>query len=472
MKLHKLVSLALSLIGVIAALGAVLAATASATAALPRSGASVTVKVLVDGSATATLKQLSTLNGQLLQDYGAFSLWIAPGAQAASLADQPGVSQPYDFDSIGLRGGAINTRAGQPDVPAGLREVAGRGPQFWMVQFAGPIKAEWLKQLEEAGLEVVIYMPSNAYVVWGAAPAEKLTLLAAGNPMIQWSGAYHPAYRLSPSLREIAVKPDAAGMVDVTVQFYTTAAMPDSLKNLLKLGGAVYRPPERILGFTNISLQVPANRLIEIANWSDVFNVEPWVTPHKLDEAQDQILAGNVVSTSGAVLPNSPGYINWLASLSFPAAPSSYPIVDIVDDGIDQGNAGSVLHPDFHELGVLANPDRINYIGNCTADATGNGVAGHGNLNAGIVGAYNNLAGFPYVDANGYRLGLGVSPYGRMAGTKIFRNSGSYDASHCGGTDAGVVAASYNAGAQLTSNQLGRGCGRCIRHICASLRIS
>ena len=248
-------------------------------------------------------------------------------------------------------------------------------------------------------------------------------------------------------------------MVDVTVQFYTTAAMPDSLKNLLKLGGAVYRPPERILGFTNISLQVPANRLIEIANWSDVFNVEPWVTPHKLDEAQDQILAGNVVSTSGAVLPNSPGYINWLASLSFPAAPSSYPIVDIVDDGIDQGNAGSVLHPDFHELGVLANPDRINYIGNCTADATGNGVAGHGNLNAGIVGAYNNLAGFPYVDAHGYRLGLGVSPYGRMAGTKIFRNSGSYDASHCGGTDAGVVAASYSAGAQLTSNSWGADVG-------------
>ena len=98
--------------------------------------------------------------------------------------------------------------------------------------------------------------------------------------------------------------------------------------------------------------------------------------------------------------------------------------MDIVDDGIDQGNASNVLHPDFHELGVLANPDRINYIGNCTTDATGNGVAGHGNLNAGIVGAYNNLAGFPYVDANGYRLGLGVSPYGRMAGTKIFRNSG------------------------------------------------
>ena len=216
------------------------------------------VKVLVDASATSALKQLATPGGQLLRAYDAFSLWIVPAAQAASLSDRPGVSLHDDFDSIELRAGAIDTRAAQPDVPADLREVAGQGPQFWMVQFAGPIKAEWLKQLQEVGLAVVIYMPNNAYVVWGRAPAEKLTLLSAGNPMIQWSGAYHPAYRLSPSLREIAAKPDAVKVVDVTVQFYTTAATPDSLEKLLKIGGAVYRSPERILGFTNISLQVPA----------------------------------------------------------------------------------------------------------------------------------------------------------------------------------------------------------------------
>ena len=460
MRPPKIMSLVICLSGVAAALGVVLAATASAAPALPRSSASLkawpdSVKVLVDAGAMATLKQISTPGSQLLQDYGAFSLWIVPRAQAAQLTDRPGVSLQSDSDSIELRAGAIDTRADQPDVPADLREAAGRGPQFWMVQFAGPIKAEWLRQIEEAGLEVVIYMPNNAYVVWGTAPAERLARLAANNPMIQWSGAYHPAYRLSPALRETAGKPDTGKMVDVTVQFYTTAAAPDSLNNLLTLGGTVYKSPERILGFTNISLQVPENRLIEIANWSDVFNVEPWVAPRRLDEVQDQILAGNVISTSGMVLPDSPGYLNWLASKGFPTTPSSYPIVDIVDDGIDQGNASNVLHPDFHELGVLASPDRISTIGNCTTDAAGNGVGGHGNLNAGIVGAYNNLAGFPYVDASGYRLGLGVSPYGRMAGTKIFDNFGGYDISNCGSTDAGVVAASYNAGAQLTSNSWG-----------------
>ncbi len=57
-------------------------------------------------------------------------------------------------------------------------------------------------------------------------------------------------------------------------------------------------------------------------------------------------------------------------------------MIDIVDDGVDQGNASNVLHPDFHELGLIGNPDRVSYIGDCTTDPNGNGVGGHGNINA------------------------------------------------------------------------------------------
>ena len=223
-----------------------------------------------------------------------------------------------------------------------------------MVQFAGPIKGEWLTQLQAEGLEVVMYMPNNAYVVWGAALADKLAAARASNNMIQWTGAYHPAYRLSPALTEVASKAATAAMVDVTVQFYTTGGTADSVEQLLKLGGQVYKSTERILSFTNLTLQVPADKLVDLANQADVFNVEPWSAPHKMDEIQDQILAGNVISSGGAVVPNSPGYLAWLATKGFPTTPSSYPIVDIVDDGIDQGNVSNVLHPDFHELGVLA----------------------------------------------------------------------------------------------------------------------
>ncbi|HEX2911743.1 MAG TPA: S8 family serine peptidase, partial [Chloroflexia bacterium] len=134
--------------------------------------------------------------------------------------------------------------------------------------------------------------------------------------------------------------------------------------------------------------------------------------------------------------------------------PSDYPVVDIVDDGIDNGT-DTPLHPDFYQSGDKNKPDRLVYNNNCTTDATADGQGGHGNLNAGIVGAYNDKTGSPFQDANGYSYGLGVSPYSRIAGTKIFRNSGSYDVSGCAGTDEGVVARSYNSGATITSDSWG-----------------
>ena len=95
------------------------------------------------------------------------------------------------------------------------------------------------------------------------------------------------------------------------------------------------------------------------------------------------------------------------------------------------------------------------YNQNCTTDPLADGLAGHGNLNAGIVGGYNNSIGIPYQDSLGYRLGLGVSPYGRLGGTKIFNNAGNFDLASCGNTEQGVIAASFNAGAKITSNSWG-----------------
>lgn len=427
--------------------------------AFAQNSSSGTVKILVDASQPALLQELSAQAAELLQDYGSFSLWRIPAASLPDYAGRPGLAAPLDIDRIWLRGAAIDTPAGEPTVPAGLRQALSDSPQLWLVQFVGPIRDEWLETLAEIGLEAVIYMPNNAYVVWGdVASLARLSALVEGDPAFQWSGAYHPAYRLSPQL-EAAATSGAGEMVDVSVQFYRTDQTTQSIAALLAISGRAYQSPSQVLGFTNISLQVPANRLIELANAPDVFNIEPWVAPQPRDEVQNQIIAGQITTSGGMVVPSGPGYLDWLASKGFPTTPASYPIVDVVDDGLDQGNAASVLHPDFYEFGSTSNPDRVIYISDCTTDPSGNAVGGHGNLNAGIIGSYNNLSGAPYEDAGGYLIGLGVSPYGRIAATKIFRNTGGYDVSQCGGTETGVVAASYLAGAAFTSNSWGANTG-------------
>ncbi|MHB8646092.1 MAG: S8 family serine peptidase, partial [Thermomicrobiales bacterium] len=243
--------------------------------------------------------------------------------------------------------------------------------------------------------------------------------------------------------------------VAVTVEFYRTANTAASVASLLALGGTVFHPAHDAGNLVDISLDVPGNQLVAIANRADVFNVEPFTTPGKRDEVQDQIVAGNVTAAGGNIVPTGPGYRAWLASKGFSTVPADYPIIDVVDDGIDNGTT-SPLHPDFYQLGSKSNPSRLIFNNNCTTDLKADGQAGHGNLNVGIVGAYNDKSGYPYIDGNGYDIGLGVSPYGRIAGTKIFQNgAGTFDESACGGTDQGTVLAAYTAGARITSNSWG-----------------
>lgn len=421
--------------------------------------AAATEKLIVDAADSAALAQLAAQRAELLADYGAFSLWRVAAAQAPALRLRAGVSAQPDFDTIPLRGAVIDTRPGALDhvVPPGLRQSLVASQQFWIVQFVGPVRDDWLKHLSSLGLEIVSYLPHNAYVVWGdAAALAQVDEWASKDSAVQWTGPYHPAYRLAPSLQALAA---AETLVQVTVQFYTTAAVDQSLARLLALGGPPVKAPEKILTFTNLTLPLPASQLAAVANWPDVFNVEPWSAPVRHDEIQGQIVAGNIISSAGNIVASGPGYLAWLATKGFTTTAAAYPLVSVVDDGIDNGSTNP-LHPDFHTLGVLTATSRLLFNTNCTSDASANAVGGHGNINAGIIAAYNNLSGAPHVDANGYRLGLGISPYGRVGGTKIFRNvGGSYDDSGCGGTDSGVVQASYAAGAAFTSNSWGADVG-------------
>ncbi|GIV98118.1 MAG: hypothetical protein KatS3mg057_2775 [Herpetosiphonaceae bacterium] len=336
------------------------------------------------------------------------------------------------------------------------QQQRGDGSQFWSVQFVRPIKDAWLAQLRSAGLELVSFFPNNGYVVWGdQASLARLDALAASSKVIEWTGPYLPSSRLAPSLHQIASGQHPDEKIAVTVQFYTTKDIGSSLARLRALAGRIHDRPARVLDFTNITLELPAGQLMAVAGWPDVFSIEPWITPTRLDEVQGQLIAGNITRSGKSVVPAGPGYLSWLASKGFPTNPERYPIVDIVDDGLDQGDAQYVLHPDFHMFGSLANPDRVSYIVNCTTDSSGNGIGGHGTINAGIVAGYNNGVGTLYQDAGGYRLGLGISPYGRISATKVFQNSGIWDTLGCGGTDQDVVGASYTSGAAITSNSWG-----------------
>ncbi|MFN8454312.1 MAG: S8 family serine peptidase [Anaerolineae bacterium] len=407
-------------------------------------------KILVDAADQETLTQLANSGAELLVEYEAFSLWrVAPG-QAARVRHQGALQSQPDFDLIFLRGGQqIDTRLKEPEpsVAANLRQQDSQGAEMGLVQFIGPIKDEWLAALTKFGLEVVSYLPHNAYVVWGESARAKLRQLAGENKFIQWIGPYQPAYRLEPSLRQAAAARQAAELIPVTVQFYTTGQTQQSRQRLQTLAGTPWRSMS-ILNFTNVTLPLPAGKLIEVANWPDVFNIEPWVTPQLFDERQDQIIAGNI-SGNG---PSAPGYLNWLASKGFTQTNQFDFVVDISDSGLDNGGA-LPNHFGLYELGNFARPSRVVYNrleGTPHANSTLNGVDGHGTINAHIVAGYNNLSGFPHTDSAGFHYGLGVAPFVKVGSSVIFDPSTFTFPNY-----ANLQARAYQAGARLSNNSWG-----------------
>ena len=175
------------------------------------------------------------------------------------------------------------------------------------------------------------------------------------------------------------------------------------------------------------------------------------------DEVQGQIVASHF--DGGRTGPSGPGYKTFLDAKGFSTDPNAYPIVGVDDDGAGDGTiTNGAGDPTFTRLGD-GTTTRLAYIGNCTTDPNGGGVGGHGHINTSIVGGYDVRAGFPFRDADGFQLGMGINPYGRMGMTKMFRNSGTFDESGCGGTNAGLIATAYGAGARISSNSWG--CSGC-----------
>jgi len=339
---------------------------------------------------------------------------------------------------------------------------AGKGKRLMLVQFAAPPVDGDLSLVTGAGASLVQYIPENAYIIWGDdATQSALKSVKEKNTIIQFLDDYHPLYALSPRLDSSL---GDSSSVDVTVQFYNYGEEARAAaEQLAKSASRVIEPPcEAVYGrYINVRIAMPGNTLSQIASLPGVVTVEPYVEPRLCCERQDQTVAGNL---NGALTqPSGPGYLTWLASLSFPTTPSSYPIVDVVDDGFDNGNATNPANSEFREFNnpnptpTPPTPSRVQYaqIAPAASGITApNGIDGHGNINISIVGGYNNGTGSPAnLDGSGYHYGLGVSPYGRLASTKIFKDGGVWGGTT--NTESQLVNNQYNAGVRISSNSWG-----------------
>jgi hypothetical protein len=399
--------------------------------------------------------QLAATGGQLLADYGSFQLWRAP-LTTPVLANRLHTISAENFDVIELNAGPLDTST---VVGTAAKQTLGRfpGQRLHLVQFLGPIKPEWLATLEATGVRVVHYVPQNAYLVRGDAPAlAAVQALARAVDYVQWEGEYADPYKLHPRTQTAV----AAAFSASSAAWYAVQLVEDAAANaatfalLAQWQSAAPRQEYRLLGYVNLLAQLTAAQVTELAAQPEVVSIRPHVARKRRDERQGQILAGNLAGN----VPSDPGYLAWLTSKGFTQEQfdASGFVVDVTDSGLDNGSL-SPGHFGLYRTGQPAAGARVAYArleGTANAGSTIAGCDGHGNLNAHIIGGFNDLSGFPHVDAAGYRYGLGICPFVKVGSSVVFDTSNFTDPNY-----PNLAARAYRDGARVSNNSWGADTG-------------
>jgi subtilisin family serine protease len=296
----------------------------------------------------------------------------------------------------------FDPRAGEPAIPAEQRTAYAPGQQgFYLVQFVGPVRDEWLDDLRAAGVAFIQYQASFAYIV--RMPPE-LVPVAQGRPFVRAVVVYHAAYRISPSLLQRTQPPveigraraqrfQAAALIDnVEAVVYDDGRLDETLAEIKHLGGVVVQqfPSGPTSSFVTVIFAAPPPSVTPIAQlpavlWMNYSSPVPGLD----DEVSDQIVSGNHV----AGVPFT-GYNAWLGTSGVTGAGV---LAAVVDSGMDTNN-NATAHLDIR--GRIA--AFVPYAGAAATDTDG-----HGTHVGGVV-AGNAANGT--TDAGGFLYGLGVAP--------------------------------------------------------------
>jgi len=362
------------------------------------------------------------VHAELIGDYGSFKVMAVDEAALASL---PADAQHDDYNQILLNAGVIDTASAHGQTLRGM-DAQATGKRFHIVQFAGPIKPEWVTDLQASGVQIVTYIPNNAYIVYGSTEAmQGLQRQISSSPAIQWNGEYLTDYKINPAVNAVA-KPSSlrhgpseeepAFTIQLIKDDEVNGDTLDLIRTLQSRNGTI----RESLGYVNVVAYLTRDDLYQIATRPDVLSIMPRLTPHKMDERQDMILAGQLTGNA----PTGPGYLNWLAGKGFTQAQftASGFGVDVSDSGMDNGTQ-TPNHFGLYTGGSYGAASRVVYNrleGTPNSGSTIQGCDGHGTLNTHIIAGYSNKTAAPFTDAAGFTHGLGVAPFVKVGSSVVF----------------------------------------------------
>ncbi|HEV7645126.1 MAG TPA: S8 family serine peptidase [Pyrinomonadaceae bacterium] len=336
--------------------------------------------------------------GSVVEDYGSFVIVSS--------------SKKVNLTRSGLDGAPLETTVNLPgksfepinNPPAEtLRSAEGLGGRnYYIVQFAGTIKGEWMESLRSVGVDFLQYLPNNAYFIYADGEAVQKTI---SHSRVRWVGGFTPDAKLPSVLLDklSAAKNRTQPRSDLTpleitrknsavfdVAVFARADVDQIGADIANsFGGNVKHVIHLPNNFFNVvRVEMPVDQVERLASIPDVIRIDDYSTPKIEDERSAHIVSGNYTN---ATTISGPGY-NPLTQFGVNGTNVT---ISMVDDGVSIPGTGGFY---ITSGNTLDGPLR-----GSTSGASG----GHGHLNASII---SGDAPFGGLDPTGHNYGMGVAP--------------------------------------------------------------
>ncbi|MBI4670411.1 MAG: S8 family serine peptidase [Chloroflexi bacterium] len=276
---------------------------------------------------------------------------IVAGITVSDVAAQKSAAPIY------LKAGTFTPAVGEK-LPLGadlrLAETEGLRDGYYLVQFRGPVRAQWKKQVTDTGADLLGYIPDYAFKV--RATAAQANAIAQFKTVV-FVGAWQPGYKIGSDLKR-----DGTRLYRVQLERRTDASA--NAAAIRETGARLLSPAARLMYVAADSAQLHA-----IARIPDVAYIENFALNVKHnDSGAGQILGSNVV--------NANGY------------DGSTQTVAVADTGIGGGTAATA-HTDIPATRVTAIYNWPGTAGGCFQSITDDGAvdvdSAHGTHTSGSV---------------------------------------------------------------------------------------
>ncbi|MBI2925853.1 MAG: S8 family serine peptidase [Verrucomicrobia bacterium] len=282
--------------------------------------------------------------------------------------------------------------AAAPQTPALEAPASG----LYLLQFTNRLATVWRDQLRAAGVELLHYVPDDAFVAHvNAARLSTLRRL----PFVQWVGPFQAKHKVHPKLAA-ALTANLRGRVPIKLLARPGATGVELAAVAKTLRGNLRH--RKLSAGTFFEGEADAAILLALAKSPAVLWIERSARMKLFDEVATKVVAGET---------DSPGTFAAVHELGFDGRGVA---VAVADSGLDSGDKED-MHPD-----LLDHVDALFAYGGLPDAGDDHS---HGTHVAGIVAAYADTGA---TDENGFLYGLGVAPGAHIVAQRIFDANGEY----------------------------------------------